>query len=113
MVGAKVKTRPLLSGSPCCFPAAHGESFGQGCRSWWAQRADPRMTLGNGLPPCPETLRRGWGRPPSGLLGGSRGCRLWCQGTELGLLFSPVKVSVAPSGACSRWPGDEDLGSIL
>lgn len=98
MVGAKVKTRPLLSGSPCCFPAAHGESFGQGCRSWWAQRADPRMTLGNDLPPCPETLRWGWGRPPSGLLGGSRGRRLWCQVTELGAPLLSCERECRPAG---------------
>lgn len=56
-MGAKVKTRSLLAGSPCYFPKADGKSSGPMGRAlgrdvggWWAQRADPLMTLGSDFP---------------------------------------------------------------
>lgn len=53
--------------------------------------ADPLMTLGSDpplLPPCPETLSWGWGRPPSGLLGGSSEVQAGAMTASLGRLGS-------------------------
>lgn len=114
MVGAKVKTRPLLC-SPCSFPEADGKNSGLWREPWAGVRelvgsgADPLMTSGSELPllpPCPETLSWGWGRPPSGRLGGSS--ETGAMTASLGRLapFPPVEVNVPRRGLV---PGHQEM----